>query len=86
MLAGGQRDKAIAEQALGSLTAEELLAGAVRSPELTSLIIAWNPELITTVAFWSAPAITSQAAFAMLSDRPDLASLALTAMISLRLR
>ena len=81
MLTDGERERTIAEAALKSLTAEELLSGVIRSPELTPLVIAWKPELIISAAFWSARSIKSDAAFAMLSNRPDLASLAVAAMI-----
>ena len=81
MLAGGERDRTIAESAFASLTAEQLLTGVVRSPELASLVIAQKPELLAAPGFWSARSIASDAAFALLSQRPDLASSAVAAMM-----
>jgi hypothetical protein len=81
MLTGGERERTIADGAFGSLTAEELVAGAVRSPELASLVIARKPDLVVAPGFWSARSIASDGAFALLSERPDLAAPAVAAMI-----
>jgi hypothetical protein len=81
MLAGGERERTIADGAFGSLTEEELLAGAVRSPELASLVIARKPDLVVAPGFWSARSIASDGVFALLPGRPDLAAPAVAAMI-----
>lgn len=81
LLEGSERQRSIAESSIAAMDLGALANGIIRTPQLSSMILALRPALVTLEDVWRQNVVPVETAFATLADAPELHAEAIGAMM-----
>lgn len=82
LLDGGDRQRAIAEKTIDTLSIKNLLKGIIHVPNLLPRFISSHPKILTLQDFWHQNLTSEDLAFSALKDYPKLHASSIAAMIA----
>jgi hypothetical protein len=82
LIVGSERQRQVAESALRSLRADDLVSGIAQSPDLASIVLSRRPDVMTVQAFWHRDFAPVDLAFSLLAKVPNLQAASVGAIIA----
>jgi hypothetical protein len=82
LLEGGNRQHAVVERAIATLSIKDLIKGLRQAPQLSPSVVSHRPDLLTSQSFWRRGLVPGDLAFSTLADHPELRSAGVAAMIA----
>ena len=81
LLEAGERQRAVVEGAIATLSIDDLIDGLLQAPQLSSVVLSRRPDLLTSENFWRRDLAPVDLAFLTLADRPEIRTAGVAAMI-----